>query len=386
MLGSIRGEILTFLKVNQMKLTLPNYENSIVGIPNSIMKHFGIDPIGKTLPLLDQALDKKPYKNVVVFCIDGLGVNILEGNLDKNGFLRKHLAETISSVFPPTTVAATTSLQSGLMPCSHSWLGWECYYPQVNKNITVFRNTEQGTGAPIIGYHVAHTYTGYRSVRSRIEQAGKQAFYATPFKIPYPDSFEKVCNRIEYLCMREGKKYIYAYWPEPDRTLHQYGCFSDEAKKVLKDIENQLESLCKSLPDTLVVITADHGFIDCRGVCIKDYPILMESLVRMPTIEPRSLNLFVEEEKKQPFEEEFYRQFGNDFILLTTEEVLEKKLFGTSEEHVCFRDMLGDYLAVAVGDLAIFNTHEDVARFKAGHAGLTKQELEVPFILFRKGR
>lgn len=150
----------------------------------------------------------------------------------------------------------------------------------------------------------------------------------------------------------------------------------------MKDIENQLESLCKRLPDSLVVITADHGFIDCRGVCIKDYPILMESLVRMPTIEPRALNLFVKEEKKQQFEEEFNHQFGNDFVLLTKEEVLEKQLFGTGEEHVCFRDMLGDYLAVAVGDLAVFNTYEDVARFKAGHAGLTKQELDVPLILF----
>ena len=59
------------MKVNQMKLTLPNYENSIIGIPNSIMKYFGVEPKGKTLPLLDQVLEKTAYKNVVVFCIDG---------------------------------------------------------------------------------------------------------------------------------------------------------------------------------------------------------------------------------------------------------------------------------------------------------------------------
>lgn len=365
-----------------MKLTLPDYEKSIVGIPNSIMNYFYIEPKGKTLPMLDQALEKTAYKNVVVFCIDGLGVNVLKGNLDKNGLLRGHLAGTISSVFPPTTVAATTSLQSGLMPCSHSWLGWECYYPQVDKIIVVFRNTQQGTGTPAAEYHIANTYTGYRSVQSRFEQAGKQAYVVSPFEYPYPDSLEKVCNSIEALCLEEGQKYIYAYSPEPDRTLHQYGCFGDESKEVLKQIENRLEILCKNLWDTLVVITADHGFIDCRGVCIKDYPVIMESLVRMPTIEPRALNLFVKEEKKQLFEEEFNRQFDNDFVLLTKEEILEKQLFGTGKEHDCFRDMLGDYLAVATGDLAIFNTHEDVARFNAGHAGLTKQELDVPLILF----
>ena len=37
-----------------MKLTPSNYENSIVGIPNSIMNYFGVEQKGKTLPLLDR--------------------------------------------------------------------------------------------------------------------------------------------------------------------------------------------------------------------------------------------------------------------------------------------------------------------------------------------
>ena len=32
---------------------------------------------------------------------------------------------------------------SGLYLNEHGWLGWDIYYPQVGKNVTVFTNTEQ---------------------------------------------------------------------------------------------------------------------------------------------------------------------------------------------------------------------------------------------------
>ena len=60
-----------------------------------------------------------------------------------------------------------------------------------------------------------------------------------------------------------------------------------------------MEQLCKELKNTLVSVTADHGHIDSRGVALTDYPNIMECLVRMPSIEPRALNFFVKEEKRQ---------------------------------------------------------------------------------------
>ena len=72
-----------------------------------------------------------------------MGKCIIDGNLDKEGFFQSHLEAVYSSTFPPTTVAATTSMLSGMNPCEHGWLGWDCYFPQINKNVTVF---EQGDG------------------------------------------------------------------------------------------------------------------------------------------------------------------------------------------------------------------------------------------------
>ena len=84
---------------------------------------------------------------------------------------------------------------------------------------------------------------------------------------------------------------------------------------------------------------------------------------------------------KEQFADEFNRKFSDKFMLLTKEEVLEKKLFGEGREHESFRDMLGDYLAVAIGDLCIYNTREEADFFIGAHAGLTEEEMTIPLVL-----
>ena len=43
--------------------------------------------------------------------------------------------------------------------------------------------------------------------------------------------------------------------------------------------------------------------------------------------------------------------------------------------------MLGDYIAIAVNDLTIYNKEN---KFIGVHAGLTKDEMEIPFIAIEK--
>ena len=46
--------------------------------------------------------------------------------------------------------------------------------------------------------------------------------------------------------------------------------------------------------------------------------------------------------------------------------------------------MLGDYLAVAIDNLAIFNTREERDAFVGVHAGLTEDEMNIPLIVIKK--
>ncbi len=363
--------------------TLHDYDNCLVSLANSVLKRFGSEPSGKTLSCADKYLEKG-FRNVVVLILDGLGTCILEGNLKEDGFLRSHYSDSFSSVFPPTTVAATTSVISGLQPIESAWLGWDSYYPQIDKNVTVFRNTEQGTDKPVSDENIPWKYCGYDSVVDRLNREGKNAYNVMPFLPPYPQSFPAICDRITEHCRADGEKYIYAYWNEPDNIMHEAGCYSKEAKDVLAELEVTIAKMCEELEDTLLIITADHGHINGRNVSITDYPAIMDCLVRMPSIEPRALNLFVKEEKKAEFEREFNKEFGNDFILLTKEEVYETKLFGNGTPHKNVDGMIGDYLAVAVTDLTIFNTEEEAEGFKGVHAGYTRDELRIPLIVIEK--
>ena len=366
-----------------MKQQFPDYNNCIANLTNSVLKKFGIDEGRESLHLLDPYLEKE-YENIVVILLDGMGKSIIEHNLEKDGFFLTHLAGTYSSVFPPTTVASTTSVMSGQNPCEHGWLGWDCYYPQIDKNVTVFRNLESGTENPAADYNVAWKFCGYESIVDKINKADGMAYNVSPFLEPFPDSFEKICIQIKKLCESAGKKYIYGYWNEPDSTMHQKGCYGLEAKHVLFQLEKQIQQLSDELKNTLIIVTADHGHMDSKGVTLEDYPQIMECLVRLPSIEPRALNLFVKTAKQEQFEHVFRKEFGDKFLLWTKRQILDMQLFGTGKEHTYFRDMLGDYLAVAVDDLSIYITREEAEHFIGVHAGLTEDEMTIPLIVISK--
>lgn len=366
-----------------MKQQFPDYNNSITSLAVSILEEFGIKSGKQGLQLVDPYL-QKGHENIVILLLDGMGTNIIRQNLDKNGFFNSHYIGTYSSVFPPTTVAATTSILSGKNPCEHCWLGWDCYYPQIDKNVTVFYNTESGTDQPAAPYNVASKYCGYKSIITQINENGGNAYEVTPFVSPFPDTFSQICKQVKKLCCKPEKKFIYAYWSEPDHTMHAEGCYTEISKQVVSDLETQVKLLCDSLKDAVVIVTADHGHINSKGVCLYDYPRIAECLVRSPSIEPRTLNLFVKEDKKKQFESEFEKEFGGKFLLMTKEEVLDKKMFGDGVEHPCFRDMIGDYLTIAIDDLSIFNTKKEVDYFVGVHSGLTQDEMNIPLIIIEK--
>ena len=98
----------------EQKIVLPDYENSVLNLINSILKYYNVETKYDGLSVLDEKLKNK-YKNIVLIVLDGMGEEIL--NLTSpNGFLKSNQKSVITSVFPSTTTAAMTTYYSGKPP------------------------------------------------------------------------------------------------------------------------------------------------------------------------------------------------------------------------------------------------------------------------------
>ena len=371
-------------------ITYPNYDRSILSIASSVLNHFGVkDCQHKTLPEFDKLL-KKDYKNIIVMLFDGLGTSSLNYHLKENDFLRKLYVTDISSVFPSTTVTATTSVLSGYSPAECGWLGWDLYFEEIGENVAIFKNTLQRNGKPAAKFNVAHKYIPVKSIMKRIEDVnGRKSAYCVSFFSKYRSkSVEDICKTVYKLSKKRKKKYIYAYWNQPDHAMHGHGVTSQEAHEQILHINSEVEKLCGKLENSLVIITADHGLCDGVNVYLEDYPELNSMLKIPPSIEPgRAMSLFVKDGLREDFKNEFNRRFGDCFRLMTKEEVFSENLLGYGKPHPRTYDFVGDFLAVATTEKTLFTAREEY-EIVGVHAGLTKEEMTVPFIAIEteKGR
>lgn len=364
-----------------MKIVLPNYNECITNLSNSILKHFNIETYHNTIEELDKILDKD-YKNVIVVLCDGMGSILLDEMLDKDSFLIKNRIKAITSVYPPTTTAATTSMLSGLNPNEHGWLGWDLYFKKENKTITMFLNTLKATDIQAESYNVSSTTFPYESITEKINKN-----YETYELLPFKDLEYKVLNnqveKIIELSKNPNKKFIYSYYEDPDSLLHDYGIDSEVVKREFENINNGLEYLCSNIEDSVVIITADHGHIDTIYYNLDNYPSIKNLLERTTSIEPRAISFKVLDSKKEEFINEFNKYFKDEFWLLNTNEVIDKQIFGIGKNNIHFKECIGDFVALAKSNKAIIYD-SSTYQFKSHHAGLTDREMLIPLIVKEK--
>lgn len=362
-----------------------NYNECLTNLACSIRKYFDLDYNHNTLDYIDEILYSYKPKNVVTILCDGMGSNIMDRMLDKDSFLIKNKLKTITTVFPATTVAATTSMLTGLNPVETGMLGWDMYYKDLDKTVTVFMNTEKGDSekkvlSDAINYYEKHMIR--KSISESINEKGLYKGYnLSPFDFTRYKSLDEMYEIIEKLCNEDGKKYIYAYDAEPDHTMHDIGCDKPKIKKIIEDRNNRIEVLSSKLKDTIIFVVADHGHCNVENIFIKDYPDIEECLLRNTSLDSRTVNFFIKSDKKKLFADLFNKYFSEDFDLYTKEDVIESHLFGDGKENEIFRDALGDYLAIAKTNKTLLYIGN--SELKSQHAGYTDDEIYVPLVVVK---
>lgn len=361
-----------------------NYNECITNIACSIRKYFGLEYHHNTIPYIDKILEKHNPTNIVVILFDGMGSRILDKTLSPEAFFIQNKVKEITTVFPATTTAATTSIRTGLNPVEHGWLGWNTYIKPIDKTITLFRNCEKGKDdickefLNVKNKLVTTTIVNEINNNQKYKAIELFSFGDNPYK-----DLDDMLNIIKEETKKPGKKYIYAYDDEPDSTMHDFGPFSPEVKHLIEERNQKVEELCNSLEDTLLIVIADHGHIKVDNIYLENYPEITNMLERTTSLEQRAVSFKIKQNQKEQFEQEFNKNFGEWFNLYPKEELINSQLFGDGTPNELFESAIGDYIALAknsnkclvgVGDEALFSQH----------AGYTDDEVYIPVIIANK--
>lgn len=373
-----------------MKLCLPDYDNCILGISHSILKHYHAEPNLKSLPILDKELAKN-YKNVVFMIFDGMGVDMLKEHLSQFSFLRRHIKAKITSVFPPTTVAATSAYYSGLTPLEHGKIAWNCYFKEVDRVVEFFPQRDAYSGEKIDTTDL-FAQLQYECMWDKIKKSADvetTALFPNKIQPKGTSSIKNTFKRVEKQCQKPQNQFILSYWTGPDHEAHHYGLYSKKVKNVLTEINAELKEFCGKMKDTLIIISADHGHIAISDVVyIDDIPEFIDCLKVPLALDDRVSAIYLKENKEEKFLKLFAEYLADDFMLMSKKEVKETHLFGYGTEHKRFEDFIGDYLIIAKSGKSlrqIYPAKEDAnAQMVSSHSGLTVKEMIVPLIIASK--
>jgi hypothetical protein len=349
--------------------------NNLVNISNSLLYYFTKEKFNETSKELDKILNKKEYKKVVVMLFDGLGESMRDKHLSKNDFLRKKEKFNITSVFPPTTVAATTAFLSAKYPNQTGWLGWQQYFKQHDVVVEMFTNVNPVNRQSYSPKHLSSLYCSYENIVELINQNSN-----TKASSLYPDSIARnnvktltdFFTKADEMMKEDSSHFIYMYWPEPDSLIHQYGTNHQCVKRNIKEINKKIYQLAKSNKDNLIIVLADHSLVDTKFFYTFEHDDFKDCLKTITSLDSRSCFFHVKHDKINDFSTIFNKYYGEYFTLKTKEEVIKEKIFGEGGNHPLFEDFLGDFLASSTSEYAFDNF--DTAPYIGAHAGSLKEE------------
>ncbi len=372
-----------------MKLELSKKE-TLVNLSNSILKRFECQTFHHSLKYIDDILNKNKNKNVCLILLDGFGKNIIDKYKEYCPFIYSHVFKTINSIYPPTTVAATTSLLTGKYPIETGYIGWSQYFPKINSFIDIFPSTNSLTKEKI--------YPPITEKILNITNFIKIINNNNKYKAIQLMGFNFLKENNDYdldLLFEEASKKIkdfdftYLYCCEPDHYMHMNGIDFYGLKDLIKLLDIKVSNLVNNNPNTIFILVADHGMINVKNIFIDEYPLFYNSLkFKNFFIEGRFASFFVE--NPENFIKAYNLYYKDKFILLTKDEILQKHIFGYSNNYnINAINTLGDYFLISKGEYSFNNPLTSSSKFKplvANHAGGTIKEKEIYISIYNNNK
>ena len=382
-------------------MPFPDYSGGgFVNLIASFANACDVEPRHATLELLPAA-EFSGARNIVFWIVDGLGDNYLTAR-HPSGNLVRHRRGSISAVFPSTTATAITTSFTGATPTEHGLTGWFTYFSIAGCVAAPLPFRSRGDNLPLGLRGVSHEHlfiepslldrlarrTIVVSARSIVNSDYNLHHSGAAERRAY-DSLDGLVSEVA-AAVKSGpeRKFIYAYWPEFDTLSHKHGVASAQARAEFERVDDAFGELLQRLSgtETLLVVTADHGFMDSPPgdlLRLEDGPGLA-ALLKFPLCgERRVAFCHVQDGGVAEFAARARDWLGARGEVRASRDLLDEGWFGPGRAHPQLAERIGDLTLVMNNRFTVKDWTPGESRHLhvGNHGGATDDELLIPLVV-----
>jgi len=385
----------------------PDYNKyCLSNIPSTITKILGGKTERPTIPVNNRT------KKVVLLLFDGFGFDQWL-QFRHHPFVQKFSEAgdvyPITAVFPSTTAAALTSLNTGLTPQEHGLFEWYIYFKEVDMILSTLpfcsdfepRRFEKLSPDPkkLFNGQTFYQKLKRQGIKSYVfVQSGftdgeySKLLYKGAEIVPYYN-FSDLLSGLKKKLEEPGRAYYYVYWHGIDTLSHIHGPDSESISFEKLSLFTCLNVLIENIPDkiakeTTFIVTADHGQIEVdpkKTLYLNRFKWFENSLKKSHvgrTIQPfgsvRDLFVHLKEDEIENVKEKI-ENLGAKVLL--TKDAIKKGYFGLNSPSKKFTERVGDILILPDKNKTFWYKHVKGERFDllGMHGGLTEKEMIIPF-------
>jgi len=338
-----------------------------------------------TAPPASLPLQVVEAEAVVLLVIDGLGWHQLEQFARVAPNLRGLEGGPITTVAPSTTSAALTSIATGLPPGHHGIVGYRVDVEGENLNCLSWRTPggdarerirpeEFQPNAPFLGerpivvQNAPFQKTGFtRAHLAGVRQQNWRTLPTLPVEVRR--------------AVAAGEPFVYAYYDGIDKIAHEFG-FGEHYEAELAAVDKMVGDLLMMLPrGTAVVVTADHGLVDCTDGRTELHDEVLTHTARQSG-EARFRWLHAEPGRARDLAAAATAHHGDRAWVVERDTAIDEGWFGPAVTDVA-RSRLGDVAVVARDHWFFADRFDATPDWLIGrHGSLTPGEMHVPLLTF----
>ncbi len=362
------------------------------------------------------------YDTALLFFLDGFAWRFFERHMSHpfcRRFLENGMVSKLTAQFPSTTAAQVTTIHTGLEVGETGIYEWFQYEPKVDKIIAPLLFSYAGdkvaealltSGVPVAEffpfettYHKMHEegITSYLFQHAGIsssaysQRMGRGSHLTSYFTLKQglADIKELLTSR-----SKDQKTYALFYFADIDSVGHRKGL---DAKELEDEILSTLDFLEEFMvgasclnkdKKVAIMVTADHGMapVDPKKTLYlnKEWPEMASFLKKnkkgellTPAGSCRDCFLHIKEDLLNEAFTYLTKALEGKAEVWKVEDLISKGLFGS---HVSprFLERVGNLAILPYGGEAIwwYEKHRFEQHFYGAHGGLTREELEIPFL------